>query len=77
MNDGFEREGAGEADALALPAAEFVRIALVLRRVEPDTPSSSVDALAPRGRGRRAWITSGSSTIAATRMRGLSDEYGS
>ena len=31
-----EREGAGDADALALPAAELVRIAREVRRLEAD-----------------------------------------
>ena len=54
MNDGFEGEGAGQADALALPAAELVRVAFEVRRVEADEPEQLRDALAALGRGAAA-----------------------
>ena len=44
-----QRQRAGEADPLPLPAAELVRIARELRRVEPDERRT-----APRTRARRA-----------------------
>ena len=74
----IERERARQADPLALAAAELVRVARQMRRIEADQLEQLRD-LAPR---RSAfdpirWMTSGSSTMSPTRIRGLSDEYGS
>ena len=49
-----QRERARQADALPLAAAELVRIALEVRRVEADEPEQLGDARAARGAGRRA-----------------------
>ena len=49
-----ERERARQADALPLAAAELVRIALEVRRVEADELEQLRDALAPRRARRRA-----------------------
>ena len=74
----MERERARQADPLALPAAELMRVALEVRRIESDEPEQLGDALPPRAPGRRArWMMSGSSTICRARIRGFSDEYGS
>ena len=74
----LERERAREPDALPLAAAELVRI---LRGRRPGRARRA--RRAARTRARRSsrlpslWMTSGSSTMSPTRMRGLSDEYGS
>ena len=54
MNDGFERQRAREADALALAAAELVRVALEVGRIEADQREQLGDAVAPLGLARRA-----------------------
>jgi hypothetical protein len=68
---GAEGEGAGDVDALALAAGEFVRITGHGGVVEADLAQ---EFLATRRRSARecfSWITSGSVTICSTRMRGL------
>ena len=45
----LDRQRAGDADALALPAAEFMRIPLRVNRVEADRLQQFGDAFLPRG----------------------------
>ena len=73
----FERERPRQADALALPAAELVRIALEVRRIETDQAEELRHRVAPFGAVPSRWMMSGSSTMSRARMRGFSDEYGS
>ena len=74
----IERERAREADALPLAAAELVRVA---DRGDRGSARRARTARATRawrsGLRSQPWMMSGSSTMAPTRMRGLSDEYGS
>ena len=73
-----ERQRAGDADALALPAGEFVRIAVERLGPQPDLAEQRLDALVERAaRRRRRNSSSGSATMSRTAMRGLSDAYGS
>jgi hypothetical protein len=65
------------ADALPLAAAELMRIAIEVRRIEADQPEQIGDAIAPLGLRADRVNDSGSSTIVDARIRGLSDEYGS
>ena len=76
---GLDRERARDADARALAAGELVRVAAHQRRVEPDAIEHAVadvlDLLPRRDRGRAR--RGASPTMSTTRMRGLSDAYGS
>ncbi len=72
---GPQRERARDRDALALPAGEFVRIALGRFRAEADDVEQLADALR-RLRARSCvmpWKRSGSLRMSPTVMRGLSD----
>ena len=71
----LERHGAGDGDALALAAGEFVRVAVHRRRIEADIGERLRDDLAALriGRGPRFCTSSPSSTISATDMRGESE----
>jgi hypothetical protein len=62
-----ERERAGDADALALAAREFVRVPLAVVGVEPDGLEQIPDAIPPIG----------SDTMPAAVIRGLRLAYGS
>jgi hypothetical protein len=70
----IERERAGDADALPLSPAELVRKPQHVRRLEANQLEEFGDAGTPLGFVPRRWMTSGSSTMSPTRMRGLSDE---
>ena len=73
-----ERKRAGQADPLPLAAAELMRVALEMRRVETDQLEQLGDTRSRRSARRpEPWMMSGSSTICRARMRGFSDEYGS
>ena len=73
---GLERERPRDPDALALAAGELVRVAG--RVLGPQArPSRAARERAPAASDRRPWITSGSLSMSTTRMRGLSDAYGS
>ena len=50
----IQRQRARQADALPLAAAELVRVALEMRRFEPDEAEQLGDALAALRPGRRA-----------------------
>ena len=74
----IDRQRARDADALALSARKFVRVAVGVVGLQADASSA-----AP-ARGRSAsfpvaipWIRSGSAMMSPTVMRGLSDAYGS
>ena len=73
-----ERQRARDADALPLAAAELVRIA---RRGASALEPDQLEQLRRPARAARLraqpWMISGSSTMSPTRMRGLSEEYGS
>ena len=74
----LDRQGARDADALALPAAELVRIAVV--GVAPQT--DALEQLAPRARRvspprASPCISRPSPTMSPTRMRGFSEPNGS
>ncbi len=73
-----ERQRPGDPDPLPLPAGELVREAVVVLGAEADPLEQLLDAgaSAPRRRRSRAGA-SGSPTICPTRLRGLSDAYGS
>ena len=70
---GVHGERAGDADALALSAGEFVRIAAVILFTQSDPrqqlPHPKLERVAP---GKAVMVTP-SATISPTRMRGLSD----
>ena len=70
---GIERQRAGDADALALAAGEFVRIGVHGLGPQPDALEQSGDALAALGRRADLWTISGSPTISPTVMRGFSE----
>ena len=52
----LQRDGAGDADALALAAGQFVRIALAMDRPQRDALQQGVDLLARPGRRCRAAV---------------------
>ena len=69
---GLDRERAGDRQALALAAGEFVRIAPRVLGPQADQLEQLADALAPRRLvGARPCRHSGSPSIAPTVMRGL------
>ncbi len=74
---GLEGERSGDADALALPAGEVLRVAVGVTRLEADELQQLVDALADRllvdSRGRAI----GSARTSNTGSRGSSDAIGS
>ena len=79
MNFGLEREGARDADALALAARELVRVAVHVARGEA-RPARAARATRSSTLGAvRAspWIRAPRRRSSPTVMRGLSDEYGS
>ena len=68
----------GDGDALALPAAEFVREQVRHVRPQPDELQHLRHPLPHAlARDRSVWISSGSAMMSPTRMRGLSELYGS
>ena len=71
--------GARDADALALPAGELVRIAVDLLRQQADLGHHRLDPALDLGRRRApGWkVRSGSAMISPTVMRGLSEASGS
>ncbi len=72
---GFHSQGAGDADALALAAAEFVRITLRVGALKPHIVEQALHPLAggPRHVGARRWMASASPMMFPTRARGLSE----
>ena len=46
MNEGFSASARASADALPLAAAELVRVAIEVRRIEPDQPEQLGDPVA-------------------------------
>ena len=73
-----EHQRAGNGDALALPAGEFVREAVERVRIEPDIDQRAADALVALAALPPIPLTiSPSSMICFTDRRGLSDENGS
>ena len=72
-----DRERARDADALALAARELVREAVVVLRVEADDLQQLLDAALDLGAVPILCTSSGSPTMKPTRLRGLSDAYGS
>ena len=72
-----DRERARDADALALAARELVREAVVVLRVEADDLQQLLDAALDLGVGAELCTSSASATMKPTRLRGLSDAYGS
>ncbi len=75
---GARRQRARDADALALPAGELVRIAAdrVARQAAP-CPAAARRARSARARAPMPKLISGSARMSRTFMRGLSDENGS
>ncbi len=74
---GIRRDGAGEADALALAAGELVREALGVMRREADQPQERMYAGGQGRAGGEGVQRSGSARISNTLMRGLSEAKGS
>ena len=75
---GLQRDGARDADALALAAGELVREAVVVLGVEPDAVHQLLDELlALVSSFSSLWMMNGSPMIEPTVLRGFSDEYGS
>ena len=72
---GLERDGARDADALALAAGEFVREALACVGRKPTTWSSSfATRSADLGLSQACrWTRKGSAMMSRTRRRGLSE----
>ncbi len=76
---GFDREGAGDADPLALPAGQLVRVAVGeaparMPTISSSSPTRRVARIACAAAGARA---STSSSARPTVSRGLSEAYGS
>ena len=65
------------ADALALTARELVREAVVVLGVQADDLEQLLDAALAVGSVPMPWTSSGSATIAPTRLRAFSEAYGS
>ena len=76
MSLGFRHQRARHRDALALAAAELVRVEVGLLRAQPDAAEHLGDALLDLLRDSLRLTTSGSATMSRTRMRGLSDDQG-
>ena len=68
-----ERQGPGDADALALAAGKFVRVALHLLGRQADPLEEIGDAVAELAAAGEPWTTSGSATSSPTVMRGSSE----
>ena len=73
----IEGQRSRQPDALPLAPAELARIAVQVRRVQPDEAEQFGNSRSSGARSPIRWMTSGSSTIWRARIRGLSDEYGS
>ncbi len=71
-----QRERPGDADALALPARELVRVAVVVLRVQADAIHQLLHAATDVLLGASG-STYGAPMICPTVCRGFSDEYGS
>ena len=69
----LQRERAGDADALALAAGEFVRVAIRHVGSQADQRDQRGDALAIAPGAGQAWISSGSPMMSRTLMRGFSE----
>ncbi len=77
ISSGLKRQRAGDADALALAAGEFVREGVDQFRAQPDPLEQMRHPLAALLRRADPWMISGSPTISPADMRGLSEAYGS
>ncbi len=67
-------ERAGDRDALALPAGEFVREEVGRARRQPDQIEQlATPGRAPSAAGSCSLVTSGSAMMSRIRMRGLSE----
>ena len=69
----LDGERAGDADALALAAGEFVRVAPRMVRREADEAQQLLDPRRGAAPAARPWSASGSASISPTVMRGLSE----
>ena len=78
MNSRLDRQRAGDADALALPARELVRIAArVLGREADQLRAARRSASARAAPGCRPCVASASPSVSPTRRRGFRLAYGS
>ena len=77
MKRGLQRQRAGDADALALPAGELVGIAIGVFLAQADHVEQFATSRARLARSPTPWIRSGSPMMSRTVMRGSSEAYGS
>lgn len=70
-------QGAGDPDALALSAAELVRVALEVRRVQSDALQERAHPVPDASSSLSPAARSGSATDSPTERRGLSEATGS
>ena len=70
---GLERDRPGDADALALAAGEFMRIAARAHRPEPHDLEQLADPAPPLRPSAEGWMTKGSAMLAPTVKRGSSE----